>query len=105
MPFCVSLLPQNATILTQSCDNSSHPTAPEFFKPMRISILLLLIAFQTVGLALDKTAVLTGPWSSASTWGGVLPGAEDDVIIPAGITVTLNTNVECGGISVGEARG
>ena len=68
---------------------------------MRISIFLLFIAFQTVGMALDKTAVLTGPWSSASTWGGVLPGVEDDVVIPAGITVTLNTDVECGGISVG----
>ena len=71
------------------------------FKPMRIFIILLFIALQAVGMAQDKTAVLSGSWSSPATWGGVLPGVEDDVIIPAGISVTLNTNVECGGITVG----
>jgi hypothetical protein len=67
---------------------------------MRIFIFLLFIALQAVGVAQDKTAVLPGSWSSAATWGGALPGVEDDVIIPAGISVTLNANVECGGITV-----
>ena len=30
----------------------------------------------------------------------MLPGVEDDVKVPSGITVTLNANVECGGIVV-----
>ncbi len=68
---------------------------------MRILIFLLFIALQAVGIAQDKTAVLPGSWSSPATWGGVLPRVEDDVIIPAGISVTLNANVECGGITVG----
>jgi hypothetical protein len=67
---------------------------------MRIFIFLLFIALQAVGVAQDKTAVLPGSWSSPATWGGALPGVEDDVIIPAGISVTLNANVECGGITV-----
>lgn len=71
------------------------------FKPMRILIFLIVIALQAAGLAQEKTAVLPGSWSNPATWGGVLPGVEDDVIIPAGISVTLNANVECGGITVG----
>ena len=50
--------------------------------------------------AANVVAVASGNWSSAATWGGVLPGVEDDVSIPAGLTVTLNANVECGGITV-----
>jgi cell surface hyaluronidase len=68
---------------------------------MRIFIFLMSIALHAVCVAQDKTAVLPGSWSSPATWGGVLPGVEDDVIIPAGISVTLNANVECGGITVG----
>ena len=51
--------------------------------------------------AAQITAGATGNWSTPATWvGGVLPGVEDTVQIPSGITVTLNTNVECGGIVV-----
>ncbi|MDH4444597.1 MAG: hypothetical protein QE267_05655, partial [Akkermansiaceae bacterium] len=51
--------------------------------------------------AAEITAATTGNWSDTSTWfGGVQPGVEDDVIIPVGRTVTLNENVECGGIVV-----
>ena len=42
-----------------------------------------------------------GNWSSPATWiGGVLPGTEDTVKIPTGLSVTLNADVECGGITV-----
>lgn len=42
------------------------------------------------------TAVTSGAWSSAATWGGVAPGSNvssNDIIIPAGITVTLDMDV------------
>jgi autotransporter-associated beta strand protein len=51
--------------------------------------------------AAEITAATTGNWSNTTTWfGGVCPGVEDDVIIPVGTIVTLNQNVECGGIVV-----
>ena len=42
------------------------------------------------------TAVTSGLWSSAATWGGIAPGANvsnADIIIPAGITVDLDLDV------------
>ena len=54
----------------------------------------------TVGAAADFAAVASGNWSNPAIWGGSLPGVEDDVTIPAGLAVTLNANVECGGIMV-----
>ena len=51
--------------------------------------------------AAQITAAQTGNWSDTTTWvGGVRPGLADAVTIPAGRTVTLNQNVECGGIVV-----
>jgi len=51
--------------------------------------------------AVNVTAVASGNWSNPAIWGGgALPGVEDTVSIPAGFTVTLNANVECGGITV-----
>jgi autotransporter-associated beta strand protein len=50
--------------------------------------------------ALSAVAVASGNWSNTATWGGALPGVEEDVTIPAGITVILDANVECGGILV-----
>ncbi len=48
----------------------------------------------------DGTAVISGNWSSPATWGGTLPGPEQDVIIPGGITVNLDTSTEVGSILV-----
>ena len=36
-----------------------------------------------------RTPVQSGSWSDPATWGGTLPAAGDDVIIPSGITVTV----------------
>lgn len=46
------------------------------------------------------TAVVSGNWNSTTTWGGPVPPTEltnDQVTIPAGITVTMNANVTVNG--------
>jgi len=52
--------------------------------------------------AATYTAVTSGAWSSATTWGGVAPGTSigtfDNVVINAGVTVTLDNDVEFSGL-------
>lgn len=55
----------------------------------------LRVTAPTAGLA-----VASGNWSSPATWGGSLPGPEQDVIIPEGLTVNLDTTTEVGSILV-----
>ncbi|MBK1880052.1 Ig-like domain-containing protein [Pelagicoccus mobilis] len=67
---------------------------------------LLVISFFGINFstAYGATAVQSGNWSDSSTWGGVTPsGSEEDIAIPAGVVVTLDTNVECGEIMVNGA--
>lgn len=62
-------------------------------------VLLGIILFTTTANAF--TAVTSGNWSSAATWGGVAPGnnvSGQDIIIPNGITVTLDTDVTFSGL-------
>ncbi|HEV7382783.1 MAG TPA: G8 domain-containing protein, partial [Dyadobacter sp.] len=42
--------------------------------------------------AATKQAVESGQWSSPTTWGGSVPGLNDVVVIPAGITVEYDAN-------------
>ncbi len=44
---------------------------------------------QVAGIA-TKTATSSGKWSSSSTWGGSLPVNNDRILIPNGITVTVD---------------
>jgi hypothetical protein len=47
------------------------------------------------------TAVTSGSWSSAATWGGIAPGSNvtgQDINIPSGITVTLDMDVQFNGL-------
>ncbi len=39
------------------------------------------------------TATTSGDWESSSTWGGSLPGENGRVVIPSGITVTINSEL------------
>ena len=64
------------------------------------SFALLAILSLSGARAANVIAVVSGNWSSPGTWGGALPGVEDTVKIPTGLTVTLNADVECGGITV-----
>lgn len=68
-------------------------------KSVALALAILFIATQ-YPLAAEVAAVTSGQWSNPATWGGNPPGAQEDVNIPAGITVTLDANVECGGIIV-----
>ncbi len=62
---------------------------------LKIAALALGIFFSTAANA-AFTAVTSGNWSSASTWGGIAPTAtvsNQDITIPSGITVTLDADV------------
>jgi G8 domain len=62
-----------------------------------VARLLLLLSALTLPLAsAAATAARASPtelrWSDAATWGGSLPGAGADVVVPAGATIVLDTS-------------
>lgn len=73
---------------------------------MKKQLLNLKTAVIALGLfcsftASAFTAVTSGNWSSAATWGGIAPTAtvsNQDIIIPSGITVTLDTDATFSGL-------
>ena len=67
---------------------------------MRQIFPLIVLMSQLGSGAQAAVAVASGNWSNPATWGGALPSTEEDVSIPAGFSVILNANVECGGITV-----
>lgn len=46
------------------------------------------------------TAVQSGNWNDPNTWGGYIPTFTDDVAIPSGITVTVNSASVCNSIDI-----
>lgn len=72
---------------------------------MKKNILKVMIVAGLIALSADLrafTAVTSGLWSNAATWGGVGPGASvsnQDIIIPSGITVDLDMDVTFNGLS------
>nr|WP_299382873.1 T9SS type A sorting domain-containing protein [Allomuricauda sp.] len=63
------------------------------------AFVLCLVLVQCVGLGQSPvdvagtptiTASQSGNWSASSTWGGILPADDDRVLIPDGITVTVD---------------
>ncbi|MCD6065844.1 MAG: hypothetical protein K0S33_670 [Bacteroidetes bacterium] len=66
---------------------------------LKIAVFVLGIFFSTSAKAF--TAVTSGNWSSTTTWGGIAPGttvSNQDIIIPVGITVTLDQDVTFSGL-------
>ena len=65
------------------------------FKVYLISIFLLfliLIILQPLTAA-TRLSQQNGNWNNIATWGGILPVANDDIIISSGTTVYLNTSL------------
>ncbi len=56
----------------------------------KIALALVLLVTATVVNAATRTAIVSGPWNSTTTWsGGAVPLASDDVVIPASFTVSI----------------
>ncbi|MBA3680934.1 MAG: T9SS type A sorting domain-containing protein [Bacteroidetes bacterium] len=67
---------------------------------LKIAAIAVGIFFTTTASA-AFTAVTSGNWSSATTWGGIAPTAtvlNQDITIPSGITVTLDADVTFTGL-------
>ncbi len=60
---------------------------------MHIScIMCMCFSFQNIQSQSVVTAINDGPWDSAATWGGRIPGPNDRVIISRGVTVDITGN-------------
>lgn len=56
--------------------------------------ILSIVLFASMSRAIDITATNSGNWSDVAIWdSGTVPGATDDVDVPFGINVTVDTNV------------
>lgn len=63
--------------------------------------IAILFAFGYSSVTHAATATQSGDWSDSATWGGSPPtGTEEDVTIPMGFTVTLDTSDEVGELKV-----
>jgi len=67
---------------------------------IRSFAVLLWMIITVAANAATFTAIKSGQWSDASTWGGQAPGSQiitDNIIIPAGIVVTMDISVNISG--------
>jgi hypothetical protein len=67
---------------------------------LKTLVVTLGIFFSTTASA-DYTAIASGSWSSAATWGGAAPTAtvlNQNITIPSGISVTLDANITLTGL-------
>ena len=60
----------------------------------------------TTHATVTKTAIIGGLWSNPATWGGTtaadLPQSNDDVVIPNGVTLTIDQVVSAKSITIGQ---
>ena len=60
-----------------------------------VCLVIFLVFSREAALAITGDAIGNGDWDDASTWqfGSVnrKPGCADNVVVPVGITVTVNT--------------
>jgi Secretion system C-terminal sorting domain len=60
------------------------------FRSRTSFILLLFVLLSPNKVKANNTALTTGAWETGSNWSlGTVPGASDNVVIPAGITITV----------------
>ena len=68
-----------------------HMNIKPFFA---VSICLVVVLLSSMCRAVDITAVASGNWSDTNTWSTqTVPGINDDIDVPGGIDVTVDTNV------------
>ncbi len=68
---------------------------------LRSGFLLLILTAISSGRLLAFTAVTDGNWTDPATWGGTAPSASvsnQDIIIPSGIEVNMDTDVSFSGL-------
>lgn len=92
----LSCLQQFASILNVPAVKSSENPIEQTHKLARFAGVLTLLCIGLFAVspasATTRTYTGTGLWSSAANWGGTVPQNGDDVVIPAGADVTLDTN-------------
>lgn len=67
---------------------------------LKMAVFVLGMGFSITAKA-DFTVVASGDWTSSATWGGTAPSgtlASQNIIIPAGYTVNLNTDISFTGL-------
>lgn len=68
---------------------------------LKLGFLVLFLTTISSNTLLAFTAVTDGDWTDPNTWGGIAPSgnvSNQDIIIPSGIDVNLNTNVTFSGL-------
>ena len=65
-------------------------------------LAVVILSFASTISNAQITSIATGNWNDIATWGGgVVPGANDDVVVSAGNTVTIDVNnAACKNISI-----
>ena len=71
-------------------------------KQFFVSFLSLILLFASSNVFAQTKTASTGNWNTAATWSPLgVPAATDSVIIPNGITVTVNmTDAQCSSIQI-----
>ncbi len=68
-----------------------------------ITFLVAMVALISTGASSQIVSATTGNWNAPATWtGGVVPSTTDAVVIANGHTVTINSNVVIGSLTVGQ---
>jgi hypothetical protein len=71
------------------CGYKPNPVRKSYFKPTLFATVILLHA--AIAVANTNTAINTGTWENGSNWStGVAPVATDNVVVPAGFTITAS---------------